>query len=405
MPSKGLMIAGGIGKGLQAGLDTFLKTRGLLNEEAERAAGREDAAKRAALQRAAFILRAQKEGYAYDDANGLQETETGKRLRAAELERARAQAELMRARARKNNLGLDAQYGGGELEQPTPEPPKVAKPELPVVGPMSPVGRGPQSVAGPMSPMRTPQSELDEVTQGLIDRASHGKDMSDALLGKKHGGMSQLQSQAENDGGLIKGVMKRYPKETGPIYDRKALLQYQKMLNSKTKQLGDVITNANTIEEFANDARVTPNKRANPMKAAALPVMLARAVGEKGPLSNFDVQMWGGSKALISRLNRAAEQMISGTLPDEDLDFVIEVAQGLGKAAQGRLAEAENEVVGQFQSNYGGDSDWAYEKVVGKKRKKPGDRKPVRRMVSPSRPGKVKVIYDDNTEEIIDAPK
>jgi hypothetical protein len=194
--------------------------------------------------------------------------------------------------------------------------------------------------------------------------------------------------------GLL-GQPGRAPQEdAGPNYDRKELLKYQQLVRQGSRDLEPIIANAKTIDKFTTLAKT------NPMTAAALPVMLARAVGEKGPLSNFDVQMWGGSKAVISRLNRSASLMATGTLPEEDLKFIQEIASGLGGAAEERKNSLENDIANKFHVNYGGNPDWAYKMVTGRQREvKPP--KEQDRQYSKSR-NQTKIIYDNGTEELID---
>lgn len=180
-------------------------------------------------------------------------------------------------------------------------------------------------------------------------------------------------------------------------FPRKEVTKYQFELNKATKDLRPIVAASQTIVNFADLAKK------NPTASAGLPVLLARAVGEKGPLSNFDVQMWGGSQAVIARLHRSASILATGKLPVEDLEFIKEVGAALSAEAKRRLKETEERATNQFTANYGGEPGENFKLLTGSYQadETAGEKKVVRKQANKART-KTKIFYSDGTTEIVD---
>jgi len=114
MPSKGLLMAGGIGKGLLSGLQGFRQARDDEREASRDAIAEKRMADAERAQRTGLLLKAQEAGYEIDPSGGLIETETGRknrelagREREAKLGLLRAQSEYYRGKG-KSGGGLGA---------------------------------------------------------------------------------------------------------------------------------------------------------------------------------------------------------------------------------------------------------------------------------------------------------
>lgn len=64
----------------------------------------------------------------------------------------------------------------------------------------------------------------------------------------------------------------------------------------------------------------------NPIAAAAVPTFMARASGEVGNLSEADKRPFGGSQAILSKLQAAVTQASSGQLTAENAQFIKQLA-------------------------------------------------------------------------------
>lgn len=101
---------------------------------------------------------------------------------------------------------------------------------------------------------------------------------------------------------------------------------------------------ANQIEELANSG--------NPIGAAAVPTFAARMAGEVGALTEADKAPFGGSRAIVSRMDQALQQMSDGKLTDENRKFIIGLS-GLikNRAKANRTGLAKNRAK-QYSSAY-----------------------------------------------------
>lgn len=61
---------------------------------------------------------------------------------------------------------------------------------------------------------------------------------------------------------------------------------------------------------------------------------LARGSGEKGAMTDRDVEPFGGRTSLLARINRSAVMAAKGQLPDEDRQFLMKVAGVMEKRAK-----------------------------------------------------------------------
>lgn len=85
------------------------------------------------------------------------------------------------------------------------------------------------------------------------------------------------------------------------------------------------IQSAITIRDMVNG---------NPITQEAARTFAARASGEVGALSDQDRAAYGGSKALISRINQFAQQAATGELTEENRKFMIQLADLFEKSAK-----------------------------------------------------------------------
>lgn len=71
----------------------------------------------------------------------------------------------------------------------------------------------------------------------------------------------------------------------------------------------------------------------NPIGASAIPTYSARMSGEVGNLSEADKKPFGGSQAVIKKVEAALKQMATGRLSDDNKRFIIELSEIVEKRA------------------------------------------------------------------------
>lgn len=98
----------------------------------------------------------------------------------------------------------------------------------------------------------------------------------------------------------------------------------------------------------------------NPIAAAAIPTFMARASGEVGNLSEFDKKPFGGSRALLARLEQAATEATTGRLSSANARFVRELSAVMSK----RAFENIDALAKKRAKQYGRASDFLDEKEI-----------------------------------------
>ena len=89
-------------------------------------------------------------------------------------------------------------------------------------------------------------------------------------------------------------------------------------------------------------------------------VALARAAGERGPLSETDVNTWAGSPAIAARINRKLERLATGRLDEDDradMETIIDIMEKRQRATLNNRIKYFSENVGP--KVYGIDKDSA----------------------------------------------
>ena len=92
----------------------------------------------------------------------------------------------------------------------------------------------------------------------------------------------------------------------------------------------------------------------NPIAASAIPTYMARASGEVGNLSEADKAPFGGSRAILARLEASLTQMSTGQLTEDNRKFLIDLSDTMEASALRNLDRRAKEV----SSQYGKASDF-----------------------------------------------
>lgn len=123
---------------------------------------------------------------------------------------------------------------------------------------------------------------------------------------------------------------------------RKKEAEYNKVVKlqesfNKDKQVikaEERLASAKTMRDFLADN--------NPIGAEAAKRFAARASGEVGTLTDQDVSVFGGSKALLDRLQQATQELATGTLTENNRKFMLQLADTFEKAGQRDLQDRLN---------------------------------------------------------------
>lgn len=177
------------------------------------------------------------------------------------------------------------------------------------------------------------------------------------LIQKSRGDLTQTQIKALSDKISEKltsdgNRQKRFETSMG-LKTREGL--FNKFQSDKTAM------NARESITGAKNARALLDS-GTPVGDRGFTVALARAAGEKGPLSETDVNTWAGSPAVAARINRELEKIKTGRLSEVDRKDMYKIIDIMEKRQKATL----NSRINYFSNNiapkvYGIDSDSALE--------------------------------------------
>jgi len=103
-------------------------------------------------------------------------------------------------------------------------------------------------------------------------------------------------------------------------------------------------------------------------------VQTARAAGEKGPLSNFDVQTYSGRKDILGRMETYIKQNVTGLMTDKQAAELRKMAEGLKTLGQAGFDKWAKLQARQHDNELGLSAQQWYDKFTGAKGEVGGER-------------------------------
>jgi len=97
---------------------------------------------------------------------------------------------------------------------------------------------------------------------------------------------------------------------------------------------------ASTIRELATSG--------NPIAAAAIPTYMARMSGEVGNLSEADKKPFGGSRAILQRVEASLKQSATGTLTAANQTYILGIVDLIEKKSNANLDRLAKSRAGQY---------------------------------------------------------
>jgi len=117
-------------------------------------------------------------------------------------------------------------------------------------------------------------------------------------------------------------------------YDKVKNLQESFNKDKQVVKAEERMASARTMRDFLSEN--------NPIGAEAAKRFAARASGEVGTLTDQDVSVFGGSRAVLDRLQQAAQELATGTLTENNKKFMNQLANTFEKAGQRDLQDRLN---------------------------------------------------------------
>lgn len=140
--------------------------------------------------------------------------------------------------------------------------------------------------------------------------------------------------------------------QMGALQDERA----HKKIENRTKEKSDIVNKFNAdpgVRKIQSSIDASSNVRelansGNPIAASAIPTYMARASGEVGNLSEADKRPFGGSQAIINRLESALTQMATGRLTQSNQKFINDLANVMESSAVKNLDSRAKQVSDQY---------------------------------------------------------
>lgn len=131
------------------------------------------------------------------------------------------------------------------------------------------------------------------------------------------------------------------------------------------------------VQQFKQDKRVTKAYQSidasqdiselalsgNPIAAAAIPTYSARMSGEVGNLSEPDKKPFGGTRAILGRIEQSLKQMADGTLTEDNRKFMIDLTNIIQKRAYEKIHSEATNTAKQKKGLYGLKESDIYDKL------------------------------------------
>lgn len=119
------------------------------------------------------------------------------------------------------------------------------------------------------------------------------------------------------------------------------------------ESLGPVKEARGTLAATKNAESLISSALDNPIAAAALPTQLARLAGQVGVLTDRDVDVYGTPGSIVNKLEQIASNMATGTLTEQNAEYMRGLAEAMGTNAQNILAGEAQRVGSQFEQTLG----------------------------------------------------
>ena len=246
------------------------------------------------------------------------------------------------------------------------------------------------------------QSDVAQRRQALMDQYKQLA-IGESAAAKRELEKQRIQAMEEKNRLYGRQVEKMGAGREESRQFREEKFEYDKVKNlqdsfNKDKQVikaEERMASARTMRDFLSEN--------NPIGAEAAKRFAARASGEVGTLTDQDVSVFGGSRALLDRLEQTAQQLATGTLTENNRKFMSQLANTFEKAGQRDLQDRLNVYAKQGTKRTKMSEDEVKETIRPDLvlQQKEQSKQVVKKQYSPSR-NKTKITYSDGTEEIID---
>lgn len=185
------------------------------------------------------------------------------------------------------------------------------------------------------------QSDIAQRRQALMDQYKQLA-IGESTAAKRELEKQRIQAMEEKNRLYGKQVERMGAGREESRQFREEKFEYDKVKNlqdsfNKDKQVikaEERMASARTMRDF-----LTEN---NPIGAEAAKRFAARASGEVGTLTDQDVSVFGGSRAVLDRLQQAAQELATGTLTENNKKFMNQLADTFEKAGQRDLQDRLN---------------------------------------------------------------
>lgn len=196
--------------------------------------------------------------------------------------------------------------------------------------------------------LRKSREDQNRLTiEGMNQRSAESSEMRRLMLAQ------QLANQEKT-----RSDKKEAKDDINERFGRSEVFKYQKDAEEGTKKMRDAVAESDKFKDMSELALT------NPQAANQLGITLAKSLGETGALSAADVTRYIGRKDLAGKVAMTAKELESGTISEENRQYLGETLNILQKASKDRIKNTYLRQSERYAQNIGTDLDTAIGKVV-----------------------------------------
>lgn len=180
-------------------------------------------------------------------------------------------------------------------------------------------------------------------------------------------------------------------------YNRSEVKNYQFKAEDQVKKLRDIQQGADELDGLLALSET------NPQAYNAIGTKLAKAMGEVGALTENDVTRYVGRKDLQGRIAKAGNDLMKGTIRQEDMQYIKEIVDVLREKSNRKVEKVYRDAASLYAKNTGVPIEKA-EAYFNIQPLKSEQKQVVKKEYSASR-NKTRLTYNDGSTEVVDGKK
>ena len=163
---------------------------------------------------------------------------------------------------------------------------------------------------------------------------------------------SEAEAAREYDRTAVAHGIRPTDKGRATYVEQAPIVSLEKLRADADRQIrgADLVSGREILKAFRDIQDLVKNR--NPIGDTAIQEKLARMLQPVGILTEGDIQRYGGSQALLDRINKMIEKAGTGQLTVPDLKYITTTSQSLARRAAEDIVEGTQLIAGDLAAAY-----------------------------------------------------